>query len=70
LTERDEEFMEKAIDGMHMLRLLANFSDQIIDITNMNFEVSNRILVWIQRAVYSDFFKDKMGYIGTLMSSI
>ena len=47
LTEREEDFMEESVNGIYMLRLFANFSDQIEDITNMNFETSSRILIWI-----------------------
>ena len=46
LTERDEEFMENAVNGVHMIKLITNFSDIITDITNMNYQDTTRILVW------------------------
>ena len=62
--------MEEAEKGIEMLKFLANYTDGIDDITEMNFKAAEHILRFNQRAKHSKIFKEHMGHIGTLMSSI
>ena len=70
LTDEDEQFMEQAEKGIEMLKYLANYTDGIDDITELNFKASEHILRFNEKAKHSQIFRDNMGYIGTLMSSI
>ena len=70
LTDEDEDFMFAAEKGLDMLKFLANYTDGISDITQMNFKTSEHILRFNKRAKNSFEFENNMGYIGTLAASI
>lgn len=62
--------MEESVKGIEMLKFLANFTDGIQDITQMNYKYTEHILRFNERAKNSTEFRENMGYIGTLMASI
>ena len=70
LTDEDEQFMEQAEKGIEMLKYLANYTDGIDDITELNFKAPEHILRFNEKAKNGYMFSQNMGYIGTLMASI
>ena len=56
--------------GIQALEVLANYSQSIPNIINLNFGTSGRILRYNKNQLKEGDFADKVGYIGVLFSAI